>query len=136
MPYRGGDINIEVNNVEVLLSTPSKVAGKIVRTELQNCGFRVVRTDSAIDVFNIVVRSKPDAVVLSATMNEVNGIDLARAFDSMSFTTTMPIGILTSFALDHPMLQGIPESVTIIRTGAAHFADDMGDFLYRLQIEI
>ena len=52
LPYRGGDINIEVNNVEVLLSTPSKVAGKIVRTELQNCGFRVVRTDSAIDVFS------------------------------------------------------------------------------------
>ena len=137
LPYKGGDgLSIEVNNVEVLVSTPSKVAGKIVRTELQNCGFRVVRTDSAIDIFNIVVRSKPDAVVMAATMNEVNGVDLARAFDALSFSTTMPIGILTSYSLDHPMLQSVPEGVTIIRTGAAHFADDMGDFLYRLQIEI
>lgn len=135
MSHDGGDFDINVLDVEVLLVSPSKMITKIVRNELMQCGFRVVRAVGAMEAFQLAVRSQPDAMVFAQTLDELSGADLARAFKAMAATADKPIGVLTSFSLDHPALQGLPEDVMIIRTGRVHFPDDMGDFLAYIQSE-
>lgn len=134
--YEDGDFEINVLDVEVLLVSPSKMITKIVRNELMQCGFRVVRAVGAMEAFQLAVRSQPDAMVFAQTLDELSGADMARAFKAMAVTADKPIGVLTSFSLDHPALQGLPEDVQIIRTGRVHFPDDMGDFLAYIQSEI
>ena len=135
MSYQSTDFQIDVLDVEVLLVSPSKMIAKIVRNELMQCGFRVVRATGAMEAFQLAVRSQPDAMVFAQTLDELSGADLARAFKAMSNTADKPIGVLTSFSLDHPALQGLPSDVRIIRTGRVHFPDDMGDFLAYIQSE-
>ncbi len=135
MSHTGGDFDINVLDVEVLLVSPSKMITKIVRNELMQCGFRVVRAVGAMEAFQLAVRSQPDAMVFAQTLDELSGADLARAFKAMAVTSDKPIGVLTSFSLDHPALQGLPEDVMLIRTGRVHFPDDMGDFLAHIQSE-
>lgn len=135
MSHEGGDFDINVLDVEVLLVSPSKMITKIVRNELMQCGFRVVRAVGAMEAFQLAVRSQPDAMVFAQTLDELSGADLARAFKAMAVTADKPIGVLTSFPLDHPALQGLPDDVVIIRTGRVHFPDDMGDFLAYIQSE-
>ncbi|WP_420546874.1 Hpt domain-containing protein [Curvivirga sp.] len=129
------DFDIQTHEVEVLLVTPSRVSGKIVREELQACGFRVVRVQFALEAFEFAVRSKPDVMIFAMTLDELSGSDLARAFNAMVATSQAPVAVLTSFSLDHPGLQGLPEGISVIRSGATHFPDDMGDFLARIQTE-
>lgn len=135
MTHEGGDFDINVLDVEVLLVSPSKMITKIVRNELMQCGFRVVRAVGAMEAFQLAVRSQPDAMVFAQTLDELSGADLARAFKAMAVTADKPIGVLTSFPLEHPALQGLPDDVMIIRTGRVHFPDDMGDFLAYIQSE-
>ncbi|MBL4789093.1 MAG: Hpt domain-containing protein [Kordiimonadaceae bacterium] len=129
------DFEVDVLDVEVLLVTPSKMIAKIVRNELMQCGFRVARASGAMEAFQLAVRSQPDAMIFAQTLDELSGADLARAFKAMTETAARPIGILTSFPIDHPALQGLPDDVVIIRTGRVHFSDDMGDFLAYIQSE-
>jgi len=133
--HRASNFEIEILDVEVLLVSPSKMISKIVRNELMQCGFRVVRATGAMEAFQLAVRSQPDAMVFAQTLDELSGAELARAFKAMTQTADKPIGVLTSFPLDHPALQGLPDDVVIIRTGNVHFPDDMGDFLAYIQSE-
>lgn len=135
LSHRGDDIDIDILDVEVLLVTPSKMIAKIVKNELMQCGFRVVRATGAMEAFQLAVRSQPDAMVFAQTLDELSGAELARAFKAMRTSADKPIGVLTSFSLDHPALQGLPDDVVIIRTGRVHFPDDMGDFLAYIQTE-
>ncbi|TNE65667.1 MAG: hypothetical protein EP335_05160 [Alphaproteobacteria bacterium] len=132
---QAGGFDIKVLDVEVLLVSPSKMISKIVRNELMQCGFRVVRATGAMEAFQLAVRSQPDAMVFAQTLDELSGAELARAFKAMTVTADKPIGVLTSFPLDHPGLQGLPSDVRIIRTGREHFPEDMGDFLAYIQTE-
>ena len=133
--YKEHEMDIDILDVEVLLVSPSKMITRIVRNELMQCGFRVVRATGAMEAFQLAVRSQPDAIVFAQTLDELSGADLARAFKAMVATADKPIGILTSFPLEHPALQGLPDDVVIIRTGNTHFPDDMGDFLAYIQSE-
>lgn len=128
--------DIVVLDVEVLLVTTSRVSSKIVRDELQNCGFKVVRASNALEAFQLTVRGRPDVIVLGQTLPDVPGSELARALKAMAGTKDTPLAILTSFSLDNPALRGLPEDVRVIRSNQRFFSQDMGDFLAFIQAEV
>jgi len=76
----------EVSNLEILLVAGSRIVRRAIEEELSKHGFRVVTVDSPIDVFETVIRTRPDMVIASAMMDKISGIDLAR--DPKSMTTT------------------------------------------------
>ncbi|MCR9220630.1 MAG: Hpt domain-containing protein [Alphaproteobacteria bacterium] len=131
-----GSEEIEALDVEVLLASPSRVASKIVRNTLQNCGYRVAYAETALDVFTLALQIRPDAMILAQTLDQLSGAELARAFKAMSSTAAVPIGLLTSFGPDHAAFQELPDGVQLVRTGRAYFDDDMGGFLTRLQANL
>lgn len=130
------DLEIQVLDVEILLGTPSRTSARMVRDVLENCGYRVVRAETGIDCFTLAMRSKPDAMILALTLEEVSGGELARAFNAMPSMTAIPTAILTSFEPGHPQLAQLPDDVTVVRTKKTHFDDDMGAFLARIQAEV
>lgn len=128
------DITVTAVDIEVLIGVPSNLTAKIVRDVLQNCGFRVMRAATMIDCFTLAVRARPDAMLFAMTLDELSGADLARAFHAMPATNSVPIGVLTSFALDHAAFQDMPAGISIVRIGKQHFDGDMAEFLARIEV--
>ena len=119
-------VGAPINDVEILLVAQSKVSSRVVERELVACGYRVVATFSPIEAFELVVRMKPDMVVTSMVMNDLSGVDLARAFAAMDATKAIPVGVLTSLAANDARLQNLPANCVVIRSGA-NFQDDLAD---------
>lgn len=126
-------INVPPKDIEFLLVTTSKVSGRFVERELCNCGYRVVSTHSPMEAFELGVRMKPDMLITAMVMNEISGLDLARAFGAMQATREVPVGLLTSLDLDHPDLQHLPDNTAIIRVGD-RFQDDLAAAITRFHI--
>ncbi len=104
----------EASNHEILLVAGSRIVRRAVEGELNKRGFRVVTVESPIDVFETIIRTRPDMVIASAIMDEISGIDLARALKSMSATRDIPFALLTSFDATHPELRDLPDDVALV----------------------
>ncbi|MHA1114207.1 MAG: hypothetical protein ACTSRY_06845, partial [Alphaproteobacteria bacterium] len=120
---------------EVLLITPSKVIGAVIERILQKRRFRVVASHSATNAFFLGMASRPNLVIVSAVMNPVNGVDIARAFAAMSATREIPFALLTSYAPDHPSLVALPRTVAILRAGPK-FETDLDAALRRFDLAV
>lgn len=129
------DMTVDPVDVEVLIGIPASVTARIVRTVLHNCGFRAVRATSFLDTFMTAVRSMPDAVIVSQTLDELSGTELARALSAITLNRGIPIGILTSFDPSNAAFRDLPPEIAIIRSGKPHFDDDMADFLTRVDVK-
>ena len=126
LPAKGGfDGNdIEVRSIEVLLVMLPGTATRYVERELQQCGYRVSLVSNVFDALPTIVRTKPDLVVISGVMQELNGIDLAIGLSSMPATRNVPIALITALGDEDGYLSLLPENVPVIHKGAS-FADDL-----------
>lgn len=102
------------SDLEVLLVAASGLLGRAVEAKLHSLGFRVVTVNSPVDAFETVICARPDMVIASAVMEHVGGVDLARAFKSMTVTREIPFVLLTSFDRDHSELRELPDGVGLI----------------------
>jgi len=120
LPVQRGDDSQEAppqRDVEVLLVASSKTLAHLVSEELRALGFRVVTARSSVDALGMAISTKPDLVIVSATMEGLGGVDMSRAMSAMSATADIPVMILTSFRNGHQALSGAPDNVEIIHTG-------------------
>ncbi len=110
--------DVEHLDIEIMVVEPQRATAHIVERELQNCGYRVVNVHNALDAIALAVRTRPDMVIASATLDALSGVDLACAFAAMPSTKDMPVALLTSFDKDDPHLKDLPEGATVIQKGA------------------
>lgn len=123
--------DIEVRNVEVMLVMLHGAATHFVEREMQQCGYRTSTVTSTFDAMPMIIRTKPDFVIISAMMPELDGIDLAVGLSSMPSTRNIPLALITSLDKDDPHLQFLPKKVPVIHKGAS-FGDDLADALENL----
>jgi CheY-like chemotaxis protein len=116
--------DIEVRNVEVILVMPHGAQTHYVERELQQCGYRVSIVPDTIMAFSMVIQTKPDLVVISAVMPELDGLDLAIALAAMPSTRNIPIAIITSLDPADDRLQLLPKRIPVVHKGAS-FGDDL-----------
>jgi CheY-like chemotaxis protein len=130
LPAKGGfdGKDIEIRSIEVMLVMLQGTATRFVERELQQCGYRVTRMTNVFEALPTIVRTKPDLVVISGVMQELNGIDLAIGLSAMPATRNVPIALITALGDDDSYLSLLPENVPIIRKGAS-FADDLFEAL-------
>ena len=126
LPANGGfdSEDIEVRSIEVMLVMLQDTATRYVERELHQCGYRVTRINNVFDALPNIVRTKPDLVIISGVMQELNGIDLAIGLSAMPATRNVPIALITSLGETDGYLSLLPENVPIIRKGPS-FADDL-----------
>lgn len=127
--FRVGDI--EVRDVEVLLVMPYGAATHFVERELQQCGYRVHTMANTFDAVPVIVRTKPDLVIVGAVMAELSGIDLVIGLHAMPATRNVPTALITSLPPDDDYLKLLPPDVPVIHKGA-QFGDDLAEALERL----
>ena len=116
--------DIVVQNIEVMLVMLHGTASHYVERELKQCGYRVTVVTTVFEAFPLVVRTKPDFIIISAIMPELYGIDLAVGLSAMPSTRNIPLALITSLDADDEQLQFLPQSIPIIRKGAS-FGDDL-----------
>ncbi|MGE5547032.1 MAG: Hpt domain-containing protein [Solirubrobacterales bacterium] len=116
--------DIVVRNVEVMLVMPPGIQTRYVERELQQCGYRVTVISDTIDAFSHVVHTKPDLIVVSAIMPELDGIDLAIALVSMPATRNIPIAVITALDDSDERLHLLPRKVPVLHKGPS-FGDDL-----------
>ncbi|MHA1570088.1 MAG: Hpt domain-containing protein, partial [Alphaproteobacteria bacterium] len=126
LPARPGiDVaDLQALDVEVLLVMPPGTVARLVQRELQECGYRVSTVASAFEALPLVVRTKPNMVIISAVIDELSGTALATALTGMTETRNIPVALITSFEKDHESLRHLPDSVPIIQKGKT-FGDDL-----------
>jgi len=129
LPAKGlyaGDDELEIRSIEVMLVMPRGTATRFVEREVQQCGYRVSTVGNTFDALSMIVRTKPDLVIVSAVMPELDGIDLAVALSTMPATRNIPMALITSLDHDDEYLSLLPDGVPIIRKG-----DSFGDDLFK-----
>lgn len=125
--------DVELRNVEALLVTSSRVVGRLVARELAACGIRAILTQSPTDALTLAIRTKPNLIIVSATMAELPGTDVARALTAMATTKKIPVAILTSLSEGELARQGLPSGIHTIRTGE-HVSEDLAAVITRCGI--
>lgn len=124
--------NFQGREVEVLLMVPSRVACRMVETELAACGYRVSLASTPWEAFELAVCTLPDIIITSVVMEHVSGAELTRALSEIRVMRNTQFAVLTSFDPGHAELQGIPQKADIIGLGAS-FHDDLGDFVAKFE---
>lgn len=128
----GFDIgDIQVRNIEILLVMLHGTATHFVERELQQCGYRTILATSTVEALPMILRTKPDMVIISAVMPELSGIDLAIGLASMPGTRNIPTALITSLPPDDEYLKLVPRKVPVIRKGSS-FGDDLAQALDQL----
>jgi CheY-like chemotaxis protein/HPt (histidine-containing phosphotransfer) domain-containing protein len=116
--------DITFRDVEVMLVMGHGAQTHYIERELQQCGYRTSLISSTFDAIPMVVRTKPDFVIVSAVMPDLSGIDIAIALSSMPETRNIPLALITSLPEDDAYLQLLPKKVPIINKGSS-FGDDL-----------
>lgn len=100
-------------NVEILVAISSRVLKSSVERELHNLGYRFFNAQSGFDVLQLSLTMRPHAVILSAVLPNIWGLDVARALGHMDVTKNLPVGVVTSFSDEK--IGPMPPSTVIIR---------------------
>lgn len=127
------DGTLEIRDIEVLLVMHHGAATHFVEREMQECGYRISTCTSTLEAMGVVVRTKPDLVIISAVMPELSGIDLATALAEMPATRNIPTALITSLDSDDPYLKLLSDRVPVIHK-SERFGDDLAEALSRLFI--
>ena len=135
LPAKGGfDFSvddIQGTDTEIMLVMEPGIATKIVTKELLECGYRMVNVASTMDALMLIPSMRPDLVIVSRVMPELDGVDLVCAVCAMPATREIPVALLTSEALDSETLRNLPKDVPIMRKGG-NFADDVAEVLVKV----
>ncbi len=118
--------------MEVMLVIRDRISGRLFQRELNGLGLRTHCVRRSFEALEVAVRTHPDIIMLSGVMDVLSGVDMARALQSMKATEAIPLCMLTSFERDHHELEGLPESVRLIRKN--HFKEDLHDALASLNM--
>lgn len=105
----------------------------VLERGLRNCGYRVAAATNFFDALELSVRTRPDLVISATTLDELSGVDLARAMRALSVTRNIPFILLTGFTVDHASVQGLPEEAAIVRRGEG-FSEDLAAELQQFRI--
>lgn len=126
-----GDITPQ--NIQILLVVPEKSMTHIIEREMAACGYRTCTVRNPFDAFEMAVRTKPDMIIASRELGEINGIDMACAFASMPKTQRIPFALLTSYNWGHPSLDGLPPRAALLQKNTS-FGEGLAEALARFGI--
>lgn len=115
----------------VLSIMPKSVQQRLINEDLQACGFNVSCLHSSFEAIEIAVHTRPDLIVISAVIDEIEGLELAHIFHTVQSTKNTPIIVVTTY--DERKLPGkdLPMNVSVARKGS-NFAEDLSACLLEL----
>lgn len=116
-----------------LIIMPRDIQQRLITKELNSCGFETSTTASAIEAIQIATTTKPDMIILSALIDQIDGLELCHVFRALKKTRETPIILTTSFSEIEKMKKSVPEKTAIARKGK-EFAEDFSECAIQLGI--
>jgi len=110
--------------VEVLMVMPTNAVSRHIEAELRACGYRVIKVRSSFEATEFAVRTRPDLIVVSGLLDELNGADVTRMLAVIGKTREIPVALVTSFERDHPKFAGLASRTAFVRKDT-HLSDDL-----------
>ena len=124
---------VKAQDIEVFVIMLDDAVSRHVMRELQACGYRVTREGNSFRAIEIAAMTKPDLVIATGVLDMLSGVDLISAIRAMPATKDIPVALITSGTREEVIEDGLPETVPVIRKGAA-FGDDLTEALTSLGI--
>ncbi len=78
---------------------------KLIITGLVEAGYNVADLDSAVGLFDIVLESSPDLIILDLTMPEIDGLGALNELKSDPRTAHVPVVIVSAQAQRETMIR-------------------------------
>ncbi len=103
---------------EIMLVAPTATLTRIIAGEIHAIGHRVIAVKSPFDALEQIVQTGPDAVIVSAVLDWLSGVDLICALKVMPQTRDIPVALLTSFGDGDHQLDNLPKTVPVIHKRA------------------
>lgn len=126
---KDNDAAATANDKEILLVTATAVQAHFLQRELREKGFRTITARNAVEAFETVVQSHPDAIITAAVLDGLSGIELIRALAAMKTLSDKKLGLLTSFDANHPDMEGLPSNVAIINNRGKQTSEHLAKFI-------
>ncbi len=122
----------ENNAFEALVIMPNTVQRRFIQKELASAGFRMTSANTSFEAIELTVRLLPDLVLVSAIMDELEGVEIANILRAAKATKEIPIVIVTSLeGKDIP--SDLPDKTFIANKGE-NFSKDLAQCLSRIEI--
>lgn len=122
---------LERRDIEVVLVSEGTTQNRLIREELEACGFRVTVIPSSLQAFSYVAQVKPKLMMATSVLPGISGIDLIKAVRAMAATRNVAC-ILTTSAKDAERVAiDLPKDVPVARKGAS-FATDLAIAIERV----
>ena len=96
---------MSVISKNVLVVDDESDVRKLIVTALVEAGYNVADLDSAVGLFDIVLESSPDLIVLDLTMPEIDGLGALNELKSDPRTAHVPVVIVSAQAQRETMIR-------------------------------
>ena len=115
---------LDRQDIEVVLASEGATQNRVIRSELEACGFRVTVIPSTPEALAYVSRVRPRLLIASAVMPVITGADLVRAIRAMVATKDVMCILATSGG--EAIADSLPKGVPVVRKGRNFSADIAG----------
>lgn len=104
-------------DLEGLVVVKSSPIRHKIRDDLSRMGFKVSTMISGMEAVYRAVHVQPEVIIVSGTVDQMDGFDLVRALKSMHATRNLGVIALTSHGPDHPDVLSLQGVVPVIHLG-------------------
>lgn len=101
--------------VNILLVMPRDIQRKIIGHELSSCGFGMSFVATGVEAIASVLLMKPDVVISGYVLEDMSGVDLARALAAIKATQGVNFALISSSDNQGRSKIDIPEGVVVIK---------------------
>ena len=110
-------------HIEALLIMPKNVQQRLIEEEISACGFRVSTIPSPFQALETAALTKPDLIIASAVLEQLDGIQTAHLFRAMEATKDTPFILLTSLSEKKLDKTTLPARTMVARKGKTFPSD-------------
>ncbi len=103
-----------VREVNVLLVMAKGVQRKIVGQELTSCGFGISFVDSGVAAIAVALARKPDMIASSMVLDDMTGVDLARAVAGIETIKDTRFVLMISTRAGKLKAADLPDSAAVV----------------------
>ena len=117
----------------LLLICNERSLSRIIGRTLNQLGYEVRFASDSSDIKGMIDLYSPTFIICNATMGEFSGVDIIQNLKQIKAYQAIPMAILTSYDVSHPIFSNLPENTPILRKGE-NFTEDFRQALQKFSL--
>ncbi len=101
-----------IKTKKIIVLEDNNILLKIMNIELLSSGFNVLSATNGINGLSLIIREKPDLVLLDLVMPKMGGFEVLAALKKDKSTKKIPVIILSNLGQDSDIAKGVELGAT------------------------